>query len=521
MDAGKSPVLRISFYMFKSGYCFILVLLLTACTLGPDPEEKPPVPIEETRGFINDIYMGQNSQSISRWWERLNDPLFSSYVDRLLVQNLDIQQAGERVIQARERVNTAYGSFYPTLGLDGSAARRFSPVESTAQNDRVYSNAYSAEANASWQIDLFGQLRRGAQSADASFQATLFDREALIHSMIAQLLRTRVAIAVNKELLDLAHQNTDNREKIYNIVNNRYSLGVSETSAGNVLLAKENYTSTKADTYRYERLLAGQLYNLDLLLGLLPGTTDPLAKDLTLMAPPLDVPVCLAADLIDRRPDLRASALRVQAANADIGVAMADLYPSLNLAASLGFSDDDRYNVFTAEQLAGSILSAITTRIFEGGKLRSNIRLQESEARELSAAYAYDILNAVREVETALKSEQEFIREIAYLEDSAQALKKADDIQQERYLSGILDLRELLETQQRRYATQQNLLLKRQERWNNRIDLYLALGGDWLANKREEDALSDVPPTPLPCGTSKTLPQNTFAMMTNTKGTEL
>ncbi len=512
--------------MFRFNNCLILLLLLAACTFGPDPEEKPPAPVDSTHGFINDVYMGQNNQDISRWWERINDPLLNEYVDRLLVQNLDIIQAGERVIQARERLNTAYGSFYPTLGLDTTAARRFTPNDNpAATSDRNYSTSYNGDVSASWQIDLFGKLRRSEQAADATFHATMFDREALIHSMIAQLLRTRVAIAVNKNLLSLARQNTENQKNISEIVEHRYELGVDNVGAAEVLLAQQNYANTKTDTYRYERLLATELYNLDLMLGLLPGTTDPLAENFSLLPPPMDVPVCLAADLIDRRPDLQESALRTQAANADIGVAIADLYPSLNLMSSIGFSDDDRFNIFTADQLAGSIMASLTARLFEGGKLRANIRLQESEARELAAGYSYDVLNAVREVETALKSDQNLTRELVYLEESTTALKGTEQIYESRYLSGILDLREFLEIQQRRYTSEQSLLQKQQERWNNRINLYLALGGDWLANMREEDTLNtaETVPTALPCGTKIPLNQDIAMAITatgaNTKGT--
>lgn len=504
--------------MHKIGRTLILLLCLTACAPGPDPEEKPAAPkqVTDTKGFINDIYAVPGQQDISHWWERINDPLLDNYVDRLLVQNLDIIQAGERIIQARERLNTAYGSFYPTLGLDGSASRQFGPNQSLlSTSGRTYSTAYSANLNTSWQIDLFGKLRRSAQSADATFQATMFDREALVHSMIAELLSTRVGIAVNKNLLDLARKNAGNYKQIYQIVEKRYNLGLDSVTASDVLLAKENYTSTKADTYRYERTLATSLYNLDMLLGLLPGTTDPLAENFPLPARPMEIPVCLPANLIDRRPDLQASALRLQAANANIGVAMADLYPALNLAGSIGFSDNDRFNVFTADQLAGSILGAITTRLFEGGQLRANIRIKESEARELAAAYAHDVFNAVREVESGLKNEQNLTREIAYLQDSAQSLKQTEAIYERRYLSGIIDLKTFLEVQQRSYAAEQAVLLKQQEHWENRVDLYLALGGDWLANARDEDGDGKLdPPTPLPCGSK--YPDSRHMAMTQT-----
>lgn len=499
--------------MVKLRLIILPLLVLSACSLGPDPEKPPPAPVEDTRGFINALYGEGETEEISRWWERINDPLLNNYVDRLLVQNLDIKQAGERVLQARERLNTASGSFYPTLGLDADASRSFSPAASDNPlfSGRQYSTSYSTELSSSWQIDLFGKLRRSAQSAEAGFRATQFERQALIHSLIAELMKTRVAIASQKQLRALAEKSTANRQQVKSIIERRYNLGTGGISADDVLLARENHSTVEADIYRYERQLAAQLYNLDVLLGLLPGTTDPLAQDFALPAPPVDVPVCLPADLIDRRPDLRASALRTMAAKADIGVAVSDLYPALNLAGSLGFTGDDRTNIFTAEQMAGSLIGSITTRLFEGGKLRANIRLQESEARELASAYAQDVLNAVREVETALKNEKELQRELAALTRSTKSLKDAEAISESRYKRGILDLREYLQTQQRRYAAEQAHIAAQQERWNNRIDLYLALGGDWLSGTRGADDKTNV--QPLPCDNDPVRVQSDIAML--------
>lgn len=540
-----------------------IALLLSACTLGPEPDAVPTdttVKAGDTRGFINAFYpaeeqsappeSGENaktattttttatatatktkakakakaeadteadtaitetieakapsdtkpsSATLNRWWEHLNDPLLNSYVDRLLQQNLDIKQASERVIQARERLNTAQGSFFPSLGVDASASRTMTPLSgnssaaalaasSSNSNPRYYSNSYGLKASTSWQIDLFGKIRRSVQAADASYQASLYDREALTHSLIAELLNNRIAVAVNKRLLDLAVKNADNRKKVYDIVRRRYDLGLENVSAADVFLAEQNYKKVRADRYQYERALAYALYNLDVILGNLPGTTDPLAANFPLLPPPQNIPVCLPADLLDRRPDLQAAKLRVQAAKAGIGVAMADMYPSLNLAGSLGVSSNQTTNLLSADQLAGSLLGSITNRIFEGGALRSAVQIKKSEARELSAAYAQDILGAVREVETALKNEHELTGQLRDISEAVAAQKKAEKITEARYLRGIESLRNWLDTQQALYTLEQGYIGLEQQAWDARINLILALGGDWTgdAGKKHE-----------------------------------
>ncbi len=474
----------------------VLALFVSACTVGPD-FVKPSTPADSSAGFINDLHKeggnqsATNQGSINRWWERIDDALLSGYVEQLLQQNLALQEAGERVVQARERTNIERGNNKPSLSVDGTASRSFSPSNTSlipGASRRIYTTAYGAELNAAWQIDLFGKIRRAVEASEANFKASVYDRQALTHSLIAELLNRRIAAAINKNLLTLAQKNAKNRADISKLVKRRYNLGVRKTALADVYLAEENATNVLADTHQFERLLADQVYRLDVLLGQVPGTTHPDSAHFPMLAPPLDVPLCLPADLLDRRPDLKASELRLKAANANIGVAIADLYPSLSLGASLGFSSNKTSRLFTSDQLAGSILVSLTTRLFEGGKLRANIRIQEAELRALVAAYSQDILNAMREVETALKSEQELDLELENTQQSVAALRKAEQLSQERYIRGILTLKEYLDIQQRRYVAEQGLLNIQQLKWNARVSLYMALGGDWLQDEANAEA---------------------------------
>lgn len=458
-------------------YLYIASLLvLSSCTVGPD-FLKIMTPANNASAFINTLQTAQTSADMNQWWQRLNDPTLNEYVDQLLAQNLSLQQAGERVLQAREQLSSSRGDHLPTLAANGDAGRSFTPV----LGNREYTTAYSAGLSTSWAIDLFGKIRRNSESAKASFQATQFDYQALTHTLIAELLNRRVSIAINQEQLSLAQKNADNREKIYQIAKRRYNLGAAGTTLTEVYLAEENYSSVQAEVSQFERLLADDLYNLDILLGKMPGSTVITSADFPLLAPPVDVASCLPADLLDRRPDLQASLLRQKAANANIGVAIADLYPSLTLGGAISVNGGTGRDLFTADQLAGSLLSSLTTRIFEGGKLRSTIRLRESQAREAIAAYSADVLQAVYEVETNIKADTELAKELSRLEQSATALANAERVAEGRYQRGIQTLTALLDIQQRHFNAEQIVLRKQQDKWAARIALYLALGGDWTA----------------------------------------
>ncbi len=462
---------------------FAFIILFTqACAVGPN-YERPETAASEQQSFINDFYEDKEAKAegINHWWERIDDRLLNQYVDQLLEQNLELIQAAERVVQARASVTTNTAEFYPSLSANASGSRSF--ARSTTTGERVYTNSYNADLSSTWEIDLFGKIHRSVEAADARYLASVYDREALAQSLIADLVALRVEIAVNKRLLDLAKKTVKNRKNLYEFVKNQYELGVQGAGAENLLRAEDSYTSVLSDKHLYERLLADALYRLDVLLGQAPGTTDPLKTKFSMLLPKHNLPVCLPVHLLDRRPDLRTSELRLKAANADIGVAIGDLYPSLGLTGSYGYSGTSTNNLISSDQLAGALLGSLTTRLFEGGALRANIDIQESEARELSAAYAAAVLNAMREVESNLKSEQEILGELKNDRRSVEVLKKAQSIINDRYRRGLERFDTLLDSERDLYAAEQNLLNTQREQWNTRISLYLALGGDWFSDQ--------------------------------------
>lgn len=477
---------------------FTILMALTACTVGPD-FERPQTQAQEADAFINAVSgdEAQETQKMSKWWERIDDPLLSEYVDQLLKDNLQLKEAASRIEEARARLGVVRGGFFPRIGADTSGARSFVPSDSQkvggvenglSSNDRRFTTSYDAGLSTAWELDVFGRIRRSTESARAEFNAREADQEALTHSLIAELLNRRIAISVNQRLLELAEQNAANRKQIYDLVKRRYDLGTAQVRLEDVLLTEENMTTVQSDINEFRRLLTDEIYALDILLGQMPGTTDPTETAFPFLPAPLDVAVCTPAHLLDRRPDLRASELRLQAANADIGVAMADVYPTLNLSENIGFTGDSSGSLLSSDQLTGSLIGALTARIFEGGALRSNIRLQEAEAQTLIYSYANTVLNAVREVESALQAERELGEEVTSLNRSVEALKQAEALSQDRYRNGLLPLRDFLDTQQRRYTIEQNAILSQRSKWQTRIALYLTLGGDWFLEKTDEGA---------------------------------
>ena len=453
----------------------LAALAASGCAVGPTAL-RPDLATPPPAAFANAAADPVAAAAMPRWWEQIEDPAFNGFVATLLAQNLSLQEATERVIQARERLNIQQGGNLPSVTAAADARRAFT---TNGAPDRIYSNSYAADLNVSWTVDLFGRRHRGIEATEASFLSAAAEQEALAHTLIAELLNRRVAIAVNARLLDLATQNVTNRETLHAIVKRRYDLGTRGTDLSDVYLAEENFTTVQADVPQYQRLLAEDLYRLDLLLGRTPGSTTLDAATFPLITPPAAPPVGLPVALLDRRPDLRASELRARAATANVGVALADLYPQLTLGGAIGVAGPSTSNLFSTDQLVGSLLGSITQRLFAGGALQANLRLQEAAARELAARYANDVLDALREVETALKADQELALQLAAQERSLNALRSAETLAETRYRNGILTLQSFLDIQQRRYRAEQSWLRTQQSRWSARISLTLALGGNW------------------------------------------
>ena len=459
-----------------------LCCVLSACAVGPD-YERPETALSKKGGahsYIHKKKILSKPKSMAKWWTRLNDPVMDRYVKQLLSHNLSLKESAERVIQARETLNVTQGSYFPSLAVGGAAQRGFTSQTVTGQ--RLYSTSLGSDLTIAWQADVFGKIRRSAESGYAKFKASKYDKEALEHSLIAELLKRRVAVAILMRREQLAQQNVGNQKKIYDLVKRRYDLGVKGASSTDVSLAEETYRSTQASLLGYQRQKTEELYKLDVLLGQVPGSTKPTMESMPLLSPPHDVAVCLPASLLDRRPDLRASELRLMAANAEIGVAIADLFPSISLGSALSFAGDGAGSFFTSSNMAGSLFTNLSMRLFEGGALRANIRLKESKTRELMATYGRNVLEAVREVETALMSEQKLGNELKYKKQSVNALKRAEAFSEARYLKGITTLRNTLDVQQKRAQSEQDWLSTQQSKWNSRISLYLALGGDWMGD---------------------------------------
>ncbi len=467
----------------------LIVLLVTlvqvSCTLGPN-YQRPVTLAKGDSSTASASYRGAASQNPNTapstqldWWRTYNDPLLDQWVGHLLAENLDLRSAAERVIQARERVVIVGGDRWPSVGLGVDGSRSFAP-DFLQPSERSYQSNINVGLGISWQADLFGKVRRSVEAAQYQSLANEADYLALQQTLVAELVRLRASVAVSQRELAVQADIVDSRQRTLDTVQRRYQLGVKNTTALSVYTAEENVASAQAQLVVLNRQLTENLLVLDTLLNQRPGTLAKVETAFPLLplsgAVTLDIP----AALLDQRPDIRGNEFRLMAANAQVGVAMADLFPDLTLSINGGFASDQWGGLFDNNNALGSLTGQITTRLFEGGRLRAQIRLRESELREQAAQYAKIVLNALSEVETALVQEHYLAEQVAFLQRGTRAARKAETLAEQRYQQGISSLLVLLEAQRRRQNSERSLLAAQRASWRARVDLHLALGGDWI-----------------------------------------
>lgn len=464
----------------------LLAAGLVGCVVGPDAA-RPANSAEEADTFME--ASGEQRAREARmgpWWHEFDDEVTNRLVQIALEQNIDLKVAAQRVLEARALLAASWGQKLPQITVGaGVEKRKNSFVLPQVGRVAIRSTTYDALATASWQADIFGRLERQRQASEADLFATEAEREALLHSVIAEVVRLRARIAVLTRRLEIARANVESWQRSFDTIERRYRQGVA--SALDYHLAKENLANTRAVVPQVEYQLKSSHQALDVLLGRRPGT-GPFLEDTLSDLPPLEPPpVGLPAALLDRRPDLRAAEMRQVAATARVGVAVADLYPDLVLGASAGYASDKLSQLVRPETFVWSLLADTAWRVFSGGALRAQAQAARARADAAALQYGQLVLDALREVEDALLREETARRSYDQIRIRVAEATAAERLARERYQRGVERLIVVLESERRRRIAQDEQILAQDTMWNARINLFLALGGSWVEVEDESD----------------------------------
>jgi NodT family efflux transporter outer membrane factor (OMF) lipoprotein len=486
-DSGEKPrVMRNYKLIVAGGVCAVAGILVSGCTtLGPD-FSKPKVAEPDDWLESQDKAISSAPLEHSQWWKVFDDPVLDKLVETAYAQNLPLQIAGLRILEARARLGIATGNLYPQVQqANGSATAvqlsknspNFNPLVEDSFMD------YQAGFDASWELDFWGRFRRGIEAADANLAGSVADYDNALVSLTAEVARSYITIRTLEERLAIARANIELQQESLRIATVRFKNGA--TTELDVQQALTNLSETQATVPAIKRALRQSRNALSVLLGMLPSDLEEILGPAgTIPVAPENVTVGVPAELLRRRPDVRSAELQASAQSALIGVAKSDLYPSFTLTGSIGYETSD-----TGSSSAGNLFDSDSFRFFAGpgfrwnifnyGRLKNNVRIQDARYQQAIVYYQNTVLTAYQEVEDAMVGFVESQQETAYRSTAAEAASRSTDIARIQYREGAVDFQRVIDSERS--------LVVEQDRWTDSrgrialslIAMYKALGGGW------------------------------------------
>lgn len=458
--------------------------LASGCTVGPD-YHAPIIALPAT--FQQQPAAAPLAdQPLAGWWDRFNDPLLSRLVELALAQNLDLAQADARITQARAGVTAARAALLPVSDLDGQAGRAYQSLEtplgrvldSSSGYDRSGSS-YEVNLNSSWELDVFGGLRRGREAAQADYQASLAGASAVRLAVAAQTADLYLDIRGLQTRLAIARRQVDTQQGLLSMV--RLLNGKDLATDREVRQTEGGLAEVQASIPGLEYSLARAMNALDVMLATPPGTwRTQLAGAGSIPSGPRIETAGTPADLLRRRPDLIAAERRLAAANARIGAAMAEYYPKISLNALLGSATTiSSGNLFShdANQALGAL--GVRWRLFDFGRIDAQIQASKGQSAELLAAYRLAVLRATEDVEDALTGQLKHEEQVTLLTAGEASLSKARQASALAYQKGVVPLVDLLQADERLLRTADARAQAQTAAAKAAVSTFKALGGGW------------------------------------------
>jgi NodT family efflux transporter outer membrane factor (OMF) lipoprotein len=470
---------------------------LIGCTVGPDyqsPEIKEAprrsaadsgtVPSRTVEGAID-----------LAWWKSFRDIQLSSLVERLVTQNLDLETAAERVIQSMAHRRVAVSQGLPHIeGQSSSTYNRQSPNGTLsllvpAPGAPLEYALFHDGLTSSWQLDLFGRVRRAVEAADAATLAAVENRHGVALAAVAELAQSYMQLRGTQNRLGIAKRNLRLAEENVELVNKRFGDGVATTLD---LAQARAQRATIAATLPPLRIQEAELINaIGLLLGDVPRALEAeLRRSQILPRMPQRVPVGLPGTLVRRRPDIREAEAKLHEATAQTGVAVASFYPDVTLNGAVNVESLRLSNLFSPTSAAFAVGPSISIPIFEGGRLRGVLALRESQQREAAISFQKTVLRAWKEVDNTLTAYREAQRRRADVARSVTENQAALRAARQRYSEGAIDFLNIIATQAQLLQSENDLADSDTQIAIYLVSLYRALGGGWEVADAAYDATS-------------------------------
>jgi multidrug efflux system outer membrane protein len=501
-------------------------LALTGCMTGPD-YARPEVIVPQAWSDQQVTGIQQGVDPVARWWTQLNDPQLNLLIEQAIANNVDVQIAETRVRQARAARGIAAAAMRPSVGASASyrveesrevdfdqggspvsAGLGFGPggltrtftyrgknatvsrsVSAAGPNtsvtvtpgggggqDRI-NDYFAVGFDAAWELDIFGGNRRAIEAADAEIEAAEERRRDILVVVLSEVALNYTELRAAQQRLAIAQRNIEAQRDTVRLTRARFEAGLN--SELDTIRAESLLATTQSQVPLLEEEIQRDMHRLAVLLGSEPTA---LKAELDAVAPipaaPTEIPVGLPSELLQRRPDIRAAERTLAAQTARIGVAVADLYPKFTLTGSLSGLDSG-FGFLDSANRTWSIGPGVSWPIFDAGRIRANIEVQNARQEEALRGYEQSILLALEDVENGLLGFAKEQQRRAALARAVEANARAVRLANERYLQGLEDFLTVLDAQQRQYQSEDQLVQSEGFVMLNLISLYKALGGGW------------------------------------------
>lgn len=477
----------------RTGLALATVLAVAGCTVGPD-YRAPDAPVNESWQQLS----GDAVAAEERWWGLFNDPALTALIESAYRQNLSLRIAGLRVIEARAARGIAVGRFFPQMqqAFGSLGATRVSANDVSGDGDRSFAtDAIGLEA--AWELDFWGKFRRGIEAADAQLLAAVADYDAVMVSLAADVATSYILIRSLEERLTYARDNVRLQDETLQLTQTRFRAGaVSELD---VSTARATLANTRALIPDLEDSLRQSRLSLCVLLGRTPSSLDaelnpPDGVQTRVPEAPPRIAAGIPADLLRRRPDVRAAERLAAAQSARIGEATADLYPSISLTGSTGFASStfegarsrDLGDIADSNSFTGFIGLNINWPILNYGRIESNIRVQDARFEQAAAAYQDSVVRAAADVESGLSAFLKSTERADHLREAVAASSRSVELSLIQYRAGAVDFIRVNNAQSELVEQQDSLVVSRASIALGAVRAYRALGGGWEIRGQDE-----------------------------------
>jgi len=469
--------------------------LIAGCTVGPD-YKRPDAPTPKAWASPTTAPSNVPSTQVSvpstqpapatLWWKRFNDPTLDRLIDQSLQGNLNIRQAEARLREARAQRGVTGAALWPDLNASGSYTRSRSGNVAQAGNNTIVKTGgadgskgtWVAGFDASWEIDVFGGTRRNIEAADADIAAAIEDSRDVMVSLTAELATNYLDLRSAQQRIAIAKNSVELQRHNADIARKRLNAGfVSGLDLAN---AEAQMANTASQIPPLESSARQSIYAISILLGKEPGAmVNELAPAAAIPTTPPAVPVGLPSALLERRPDVRRSEQQLHAATARIGAAKADYFPKFSLTGNLGTQGGKFKDLGNWDNRYWSVGPSVSWPIFDAGRIRSNVAVQNALTEQAVLTYTQTVLTALGDVETALIAYSTEQQHREALTNTVIAYRRALDLATRLYTNGQTDYLNVVAAQGSLYNAEDSLVLSDRAVAANLVALYKALGGGW------------------------------------------